>query len=144
MNPLRFFLALLLVSYTAGPVIAAEPAKVANVTELLAHWEGLAPDGSKVSYLFSADGRVIWTIGANKPVNGRYEAKKKAALVELDIFDFDLPHLAGFRFLGIAEIKGEKMKFFGIPSKGGKNRDGSPATHPKEFPGDAIVFSKVP
>jgi hypothetical protein len=146
-NMYRILLAVLVLLTTtalraAAPSTPEKPAS-SEATEILGRWEGTAPDGSKIGYLFSKDGQVTWTIGAQKPIQGRYEAKKKADLVELDIFDFDLPQLNGFRFLGIAQVKGDTMKFFGVPTRQGKNRDGSPATHPKEFPGDAITFAKV-
>jgi len=102
----------------------------------------VAPDGSTVGYLFREDGSVVWQIDGHS-IRARYEAHVVGGLTEIDIFDFEGPQFEGVRFLGIAEIAGNKMKFFGVPTKNGKTQSGAPAIRPKEFGPDAIIFHRV-
>jgi hypothetical protein len=139
----RLLIALLFVTSLCSAATPSATAPAAPATaDIAGLWKGAAPDGSEVSYEFSKDGKVNWTVGNRGAMSGKYEVTRKDNLTRIDLFDFESPRLAGLRFLGIAEVTGDKMKFFFVASKDGKNRDGTPAIHPKEFPADALLLTK--
>ena len=116
---------------------------VAKNSAICGRWEGAAPDNSIVGYVFSDDGSVLWSIAGRGSIHAKYEVRNNADLLDVDIYDFDTPKLKNVRFIGIAKIEGECMKFLGVPSKNGRTPDGAIAARPKEFGSKAIVLHRL-
>lgn len=111
--------------------------------EIVGQWIGVTPENERIEYVFTRDGKVTWIVEKERAIHAKYETEPSGTIIKIDMFDFDIPQLAGFRFLGIAEITETKMKIIGVPVKGGKSPDGTPAERPKNIGKDAIICAKL-
>jgi hypothetical protein len=109
---------------------------------LRGHWIGTAPDGLKVGYDFRGDGSMQWEVSGQPPISARYEVSRSGDLLAVDIFELNLPQLSRVRFLGLASIEGNEMKFLGVPSMDGRTENGDLATRPQTFGPETIVFTR--
>lgn len=106
-------------------------------------WTCITPENERLEYVFAENGNATWTIGG-RLVRAKYEARARGAnLIEIDMFDFDLPQLAGVRFLGLAKATGDVMILTGVPVKDGKTPDGQPANRPGNVGKDAVTLTRV-
>ncbi|MDB5318765.1 MAG: hypothetical protein JWN40_396 [Phycisphaerales bacterium] len=107
--------------------------------QIIGRWAGRSPSGELVRYDFHADQSVVWTVeSADSPgdVTAKYSVNATHEPREIDIFDFDMPQLKGFRFLGIYqhEAKGV-LRFYGEPRSPNNTEP-----RPKHFSDEAILL----
>ena len=109
---------------------------------LIGRWEGLTPTGDVIRYDFRADHTVVWTVESpDSPgdITARYSVDASIEPHGIDIFDFDVQQLHGFRFLGIyqQDDDDEAIRFYGAPR--GPDDDGP---RPAAFPDETIVLRR--
>jgi hypothetical protein len=109
---------------------------------IIGKWIGKAENGDTVTYLFESDNTVVWSVDSEEfpgSVSARYVIDNRTEPAHLDIFEFDLPPLKDFIFLGILAFDGPtRFKLLGTPQK-----VGSDAKRPNELSVEAVVFTKV-
>jgi hypothetical protein len=111
--------------------------------QIIGSWAGETPSGDLVRYIFRADRSLVWTVETpDSPgdIAAKYSVNASAEPREVDIFDFDMPQLKGFRFLGIYRHEaGGELLFYGEPRA---SDDAQP--RPTHFSEEAIVLRREP
>ena len=109
--------------------------------QIIGRWAGRSPSGELVRYDFHDDQSVVWTVeSSDSPgdVNAKYSVDATRDPREIDIFDFDMPQLRGFRFLGIYQHETQGiLRFYGEPRS---PSDTEP--RPNDFSNEAILLRR--
>lgn len=110
---------------------------------IVGSWAGRSQSGDLVRYDFRADGSVVWAVeSADSPgdISAKYSVNTSAEPREVDIFDFDMPQLKGFRFLAIYRHEPDgALRFYGEP-----RCPDAPEPRPHRFSAEAIVLNRQP
>jgi hypothetical protein len=110
---------------------------------IVGSWAGRSKSGDLVRYDFRADGSVVWMVAsADSPggIEAKYVVNACAEPPEMDIFDFEMPELKGFRFLAIYRHEPDGgLRFYGEP-----RRTGDMEPRPRQFSIEAIVLRRQP
>jgi len=124
-------------SHSSTPILAGAIDKA-----IVGHWAGRAPDETKVDLIFSADGKLAWTVGANPVLHGRFATRPGRGVVEVDFFGFSMAGFEELRILGIAKISRDKFTL--VCSKmNGDEPGAAPVSRPTEFGSDTIEFRRM-
>lgn len=108
---------------------------------IIGKWLGKGLVGEDVIFHFMTDNSAIWFVDAHDspgPIRVKYSIDYSTNPVQIDIFDFELPRLNGFRLLAIIEFHGNnEMLMDGELVKGTKG------VRPTRFRGDATLYTRV-
>ncbi len=109
--------------------------------QIIGRWAGHSTSGELMRYDFRTDQSVIWIVeSADSPgdVTAKYSINAAREPREIDIFDFDMPQLKGFRFLGIYQCESRGLlRFYGEPRS---PTDTEP--RPNHFSDEAILLCR--
>jgi hypothetical protein len=109
--------------------------------QIIGSWTGETASGDVVRVIFRADQSLIWTVESpDSPGDfaATYSLNTSAEPREVDIFDFDMPQLKGFRFLGIYRYEvGGGLLLYGEPRH---PNDAQP--RPTHFSEEAIILHR--
>jgi hypothetical protein len=103
---------------------------------LLGKWEARPDDQTHISYEFKQDGSVFWLYEQGTIWSGMrasYRLNDKVRPIEIDLYDFADPEMAGVTIKGIVAFDGA----------GHVRIAASREARPSEFDASTIVFAKV-
>ncbi|MEM1177416.1 MAG: hypothetical protein AAGM22_03660 [Acidobacteriota bacterium] len=121
---------------------AAAGAESPATTTLAGAFSAVAADGTEVTYTFTADGQVNWTLSDEgftqqfpDGIDGDYKIVPKEPHWTIDISNFNHPMFQGVAFLGILEVLDKNsFRMEGAPSRSGDRL--------QAFSEEALVFTR--